>query len=241
MEKTALVTGSARRIGRSIVCDLHRRGWRVIVHCHRSEAEAVALCDELNAVREGSADTWCFGFVAGANYQGACADLIKKYPRIDALIHNAAVYYPTITGQCTTAQWDDVMESNLKSVFFLSQGLHPALQKAKGCVVHISDRVAVQHARKDYMLYELSKASLNDMAKRLAKAYAPEVRVHTVALGPTVLPEGVQLPAMQQAGRLTCNALQKSVRMTDIHEAILYLLDSAKHSTGQVLYVDGDV
>ncbi len=238
----ALITGSALRVGAVIADTLHARGWTVLIHYRRSEAEACALADRLNAHRPASAQA----VQADLNRPEAPEHLAAKVlaltgGRLDGLVNNASSFYPTPVGTATLAHWDDLFASNARAPYFLSQSLAPALRAARGGIVSIVD-IHAERPFRDHPVYCMAKAALAMMTKALAKDLAPEVRVNGVSPGailwpdpdsPSAIPDAVQTQILDgiPLGRL--GAPQ------DIAGAVAFLLADAPYISGQILAVDG--
>ena len=138
-EKVVLVTGSAQRVGAAIIKNLHARGWRVIIHYRHSEQAALKLAENLNRQRPDSAFTLKADLQQHAHIQQLAEHALQLTGRMDALVNNASTFYPTAIGSATLADWDDLMISNARAPFFLSQALTPALTESRGCIVNIVD------------------------------------------------------------------------------------------------------
>jgi len=241
--QVALVTGSAKRLGREIILTLHQAGFRVIVHCRHSTAEAVKLCQQLNQQRPASA---CW-LSADLTDEHALSKFAAKVPdcfgRLDVLVNNASSFYPTPVGTATLAQWEDLFGSNAKAPFFLTQALMPRLSEQKGCVINLvdihADKPLAQHP-----VYCMAKAALVMMTKSLARELAPTIRVNGIAPGAILWPEQQPTTAMptlteqDKAGILAQIPLGQLGQPTDIAQTVLFLATSP-YITGQILAVDG--
>src|SRR3990167_5217336 len=147
--KVALVTGAARRVGAAISRVLHAAEMNIVLHYHASKVEALALCEQLNQVRSGSAVA--VSAVLGTADNGV--RLIKQaeaaWGRLDVLVNNASQFYRTESGQVTEAVWDHLLASNLKAPFFLAQAAAPLLALHQGCIVNMTD-IHAEHPLRDY-------------------------------------------------------------------------------------------
>lgn len=238
MQEVALVTGAGRRIGAVIARELHANGFCVVLHCNISRDEASVLAAELNSQRSNSA------LVAQANLLeiNACHNLInqalKHWGRLDVLVNNAARFYRTKTGETTEAAWDDLINSNLRAPFFLSQAAAPHLAEHQGCIVNIAD-VHGERPMRDYAVYCISKAGILMLTQSLAKEFAPHVRVNAVSPGPTVLPEGSnEISAEIKQKIISRTAMRRMGNAAEIAKAVLFFVNS-DYVTGQELAVDG--
>lgn len=235
MNKVALVTGGARRIGAAIVRALHDDGMDVVVHCHRSRSQADALAAELNATRPDSARVIAADLGDDAALQ-ALADRIHDLGGLDLLVNNASTFYPTPVGEVSAEQWDDLVGTNMRAPFFLAQALAPTLRARHGSIVNIID-IHAQRPMKGHAVYCAAKAGLAMLTRALARELGPEVRVNGVAPGAVLWPEA-DMSASVQATIVDATALKRAGRPEDIAGAVSYLA-SAPYVTGQIIAVDG--
>lgn len=234
-----LVTGAAQRIGKIISCTLHAAGYNVVVHYHRSHAAAQSLCAELNALRQQSA--CCLSADLGDLHavEQLAQQALLAWQRVDALVNNASTFYPTPVGTATSGQWDDLMGSNARAPFFLTQALAPALTRQQGAVVNIAD-IYADRPLAQHTVYCMAKAANAMLTKSLARELAPHVRVNGIAPGAILWPEqdGV-LEAAAEAHRLKKVPLARTGTPADIASTVLFLLRDAPYLTGQIIAVDG--
>ena len=234
--RVALVTGAARRIGAVIARRLHAAGYDVALHARRSRAELHARIAELEQTRASST----LALEADLDRVDVLPDLasaaVERFGRLDALINNAAAFYPTPIGTATPAQWDDLFGANARAPFFLAQAAAPHLAASKGAIVNIVDIYAEQPLA-DHSIYSMSKAALAAMTKALARDLAPNVRVNGVAPGAILWPDAGKSEATQQA-LIERTALKRTGSPDDIAGAVLWLLD-ASFVTGEIVRVDG--
>jgi len=235
--KVALITGAAQRIGAAIATELHRRGYRVIIHYHHSAAAAQQLAADLNAVRADSARCINGNLQHQLEAEVLATAALSQWGRLDALINNASSFYPTPLGSATEADWDALIGSNMKGPFFLAQALAPMLDKHSGCIVNIVDIFAVQPLA-DHPLYCMAKAGLAMMTKSLAGDLAPRVRVNGVAPGAILWPEPAP-SASQKQTMLDDIPLQTLGSAADIANTVAFLVADAPYISGQILAVDG--
>jgi pteridine reductase len=235
--KTALVTGSARRIGACIARTLHGRGCDLVLHYHGSADQAVKLAKELNAVRSGSATTVQADLADGAAIERLAEGVRSRVSRLDLLVNNASRFFPTAVGETSRAQWDALLESNLAGPYFLTQALLPQIRAARGSVVNILDVYATRPLR-GHVVYCMAKAGLQMMTLALAKELGPEVRVNGVAPGAILWPEN-EMPETERRKILEKVVLGTAGAPEDIASAVTYLGLDAPYVTGQVLAVDG--
>jgi pteridine reductase len=233
----ALVTGGARRIGAEIVRHLHAAGATVAIHCHRSRDEAESLAAELNAQRAGSAAV----LVADLLQTQSLAPLVQAattaFGGLHLLINNASSFYPTPFADVTTAQWVDLVGTNLQAPLFLAQAAAPELRRTQGLIVNIVD-IHGMRPLPDYIVYSTAKAGLIHLTRALARELAPQVRVNAIAPGPVLWPEA-GLDAAQQQEIVSRTLLQRAGSPADIARAVRFFATDAPYVTGQILAVDG--
>ena len=234
-----LVTGAARRIGASIARTLHAAGANVVLHCHRSRAEAEQLREELNARRVGSCAVVQADLLELAGLPALVEQSVQAFGRLDALVNNASSFYPTPFGGIGEGEWDDLVGSNLRAPLFLSQAAAPWLREARGAIVNLVD-IHAERPLKDFVVYSVAKAGLAGLTRALALELGPEVRVNGVAPGAIVWPDGDQHFAPAEKGRITEQTPLKRIGSPeDVAGAVKYLLFDAPFVTGQILAVDG--
>ena len=236
-QPVVLITGAARRIGAVTARLFHEAGYRVVIHYNRSAAAADKLCEQLNRERTDS----CLLVQADLNNAADLdniTDLITSLGRLDVLINNASSFYPTPLEGCSEDQWNDLINSNLKGPFFLSQKLAPLLVKNQGTIVNISDMHARQ-ALSDHPIYTVAKAGNIAMTKSLALDLAPDVRVNSVAPGAILWPEHEEDDIDKQDSVLSKVPMGRLGTELDIAQTAFFLAVNATYVTGQTIAVDG--
>jgi len=232
--KTALISGGAARIGAQIVRTLHKNGYKVIIHCKRSKEIAQKLCNELNSMRNDSAQI----VVADLEDNKAIKKLTQTIKSLDLLVNNASVFYPTLTENSTIEDWDKIININLRAPFFLAMGLSKVLAANQGSIVNIID-IYSERPLKNYSIYNISKAGLKMLTKTLAKEFAPNIRVNGISPGSILWPQDdFQLSKKEKLMMLNRIALKRQGSPNDIAEAVLFLTNS-KYITGEVINIDG--
>ncbi|MZR63594.1 pteridine reductase [Alcanivorax sp. DP30] len=235
MESVALVTGSARRIGATIVRTLHASGMRVIIHYRGSQTEAETLAAELNQARPESAALLQADLDDPDAVRALASAAMAAFGRLDLLVNNASSFYPTPVESATDDDWTRLIHSNLRAPFILSQSLAPALREQQGCIINIVD-VYAEKPLSQHTLYCMAKAGLAMMTKSLARELGPDIRVNGVSPGPILWPESGQ---MNQDAITDATALKRCGRPEDIADAVQWLAQDAGFVTGQILAVDG--
>ncbi|HIM57933.1 MAG TPA: pteridine reductase [Gammaproteobacteria bacterium] len=232
--KTALITGGAQRIGAQIAQTLHNDGYNIIIHYRHSKQAAETLAQELNTQRNNSATT----IQAELSNLDDIKALSQSIERLDVLVNNASVFYPTPVKEATPDTWYTIMNTNLMAPFFLSQSLTNVLNKTSGCIINLVD-IHAQRPLKNHAIYNISKAGIAMMTKTLAKELAPNIRVCGVSPGSIIWPENeAELTDAQKNKMLNKIALGKQGSALDIANTVLFLANSS-YITGQIISVDG--
>jgi 3-oxoacyl-[acyl-carrier protein] reductase len=221
-----LVTGGARRIGRSIALRLADEGARVIVHYHESEDEARKL---------GLAGTVRANLESVAEIRRMFEEVGERFGRLDGLVNNAGRFTRMDPLEIEEADWDFIHSVNLKSVFFCCQaGAKLMLKGDGGHIVNLSSLGALrpwaEHAH-----YCASKAGVVMLTRALAKAWAPKIAVNTVA--PGVIPFDKVDERIERF--IAATPAGRAGRGDEVAEAVLFFLKSTAFITGQLVAVDG--
>jgi pteridine reductase len=232
--QVALVTGAGRRIGRAIAMRLAADGARTVVHYRDSQAEAQAVVAEI--VR-GGGEAVCLQ--AELRHIAEIDVLFKQveqsFGRLDILINNAGVFSSTPVGQTREAQWDAILDANLKAQFFCAQAAAPLLaQTGRGRIINFASLGGLLGWPK-YTAYSVSKAGVIMLTRCLARALAPAVTVNAIAPGTISFPDDA--PDLAELG-IQKAPLRRTGTAEDITNAVSYLI-GASFVTGQVLVVDG--
>lgn len=225
-----LVTGSAKRIGRDIALELHRRGFRVAVHYNTSRDEARKVADECGGAPMFQAD---LGNV------GAIKDLFQEvsdtFGPLDCLVNNAARFTEFDPLDITEADWDYIHDTNLKAVFFCCQQAAGQMnQLGRGRIVNISSLGGLRPWA-EHVHYCASKAGVVMLTQALAKAFAPKITVNSVA--PGVIPFGEADERIEHIIRAT--PMKRAGTGQEIAQAVAFFLTAPDFITGQILAVDG--
>ncbi len=235
-EKVALVTGSAKRIGRAVANALADRGVHQAIHYRTSKTEADEAV-ELFRVLGVEAESFQADLSQVKEVEALASEVLKRFGRLDILVNNASVFFPSPLGEVTDHQWDTLINTNLKGPFFLAQKVGLAMKAAVGgTIINIGDWAA-ERPYAGYLPYCISKAGVVAMTKGLAKALAPEVRVNCINPGPVMLPEDLSEAEKEEVMRKI--PLQRTGSPADIANAVVFLCEGTDFMTGAVITVDG--
>lgn len=233
----ALVTGSGRRIGAAIAGCLHEAGASIAVHYLKSSGPADELAAALNRSRSGSAIAIGADLRSTTEVTGLVEQVVARAGRLDILVNNASSFYPTKFGSVTEADWDDLVNSNLKAPLFLSQAALPHLRASRGTIVNMID-IHARRPLRHHHVYGAAKAGLAMLTRSLARDLAPEIRVNGVAPGAILWPDDGMTDSVKQS-IVRKIPLARAGEPDDVARAVLFLVRDAPYITGQIIAVDG--
>ena len=236
--KVVLITGGARRIGAAVARRVHAAGARLMLHYRSAEQDAQALQRELNTTRPDSVALVQADLLDIAGLPALVKNTLARFERLDALVNNASSFYPTVLGEITGKDWDDLVGTNLKAPLFLSQAAGPALKKTGGCIINIID-IHADRPLRNYMVYSVAKAGLAGLTRSLARELGPEVRVNGVSPGPVMWPEDGAFDEVMRQRIVSQTVLRRTGEPDDVARAVYYLIAEAPYVTGQIIAVDG--
>jgi NAD(P)-dependent dehydrogenase (short-subunit alcohol dehydrogenase family) len=230
--RVALVTGAAKRIGRSIALRLAKEGADVVVNYATSKAEAEELTNEIQSLgRRAIALQADVSRRADVHRMFAAVD--KEFGRLDILINNAGMFFEAKFEELTDEQWDRIMNANLKSQFLCAQAAAPVMKRqGRGRIINLSSLGGIL-PWPAYTHYCVSKAGVIMLTRCLARALAPEILVNSVAPGTIQFPG--EPPDQDYIKRVP---LHRTGTGDDIADAVMYFA-TADFITGQVIAVDG--
>ena len=230
--QVALVTGGAKRIGKSLSLRLADEGVDVVVNYRHSRGEAESLAEEIRA--KGLRAAAIQADVSQSQDVKSLFDAIEReFGRLDILVNNAGDFFPAKFEDLTEQQWDSVMNVNLKSQFLCAQAAARLIKRGgKGSIVNISSLGGLL-PWPAYTHYCVSKAGVIMLTRCLARALAPEIRVNSVA------PGTIQFPGEPPDGEYIQRVpLHRTGTGSEIADAVAYFV-KADFVTGQVIAVDG--
>lgn len=235
--KTILITGAAHRIGAHMAKTLHQQGANIVLHYRNSKDTAESLQYDLNNQRPDSVFLVQGDLLDTATVGHIIEQTLQQAGHLDVLINNASSFYPTPIGSVTEQQWDDLVSTNMKAPFFLSQAAAPHLKQQHGCIINIVD-IHAERPLRQHPVYSMAKAGLVMMTRALACELGPEVRVNAIAPGAILWPD----TDMDDATRekiISRTFLKRKGDPHDIAKTALFLIKDATYMSGQVLTVDG--
>jgi NAD(P)-dependent dehydrogenase (short-subunit alcohol dehydrogenase family) len=233
--KIALITGSAKRIGRAAAIELARRGARIAVHYRSSEHQAR---ETLQSIRQAGSDGVIFqaDLIDMQAIDRMFKEIQEKLGGLDILVNSASVFNTGTAEDATPEHWNSQMEANARAPFFIAQNAaRLMLARGQGKIVNIVD-VAGEIIWPGYFAYSVSKAALIAVNRGLAKAYAPSIQVNGIAPGPVLFPE--HYTDEQKKSAIDRTLLKRAGSPIDVVNAIVFFIEN-DYITGEVIHVDG--
>jgi len=229
-QRTVLVTGAAKRIGRAIALRLAAEGYRVAIHYHESGNEA-----RQTAAACGDAPIFQADLASVAEIRRMFGEVRQRLGPLFGLVNNAARFTRFDPLEITESDWDFIHNINLKATFFCCQeGARQMRQRGEGRIVNISSLGGIRPWA-DHAHYCASKAGVIMLTRALAKAWAPEITVNSVAPGVILASEQdnrrQEMIAATPAGRAGTSE--------EVASAVVYFLQATNFITGQSIAVDG--
>ena len=232
--KVALVTGAAKRIGRSVALRLASEGADVIVNYRGSKAKAEEVVAQISATGRRAMGIRA-DVAKRTDVLALFATVEKEFGRLDILVNNAGMFFPAKFEELTEEQWDTILDANLKSQFLCSQTAAPMLRcSGQGRIINFASLGGLL-AWPAYTHYCVSKAGVIMLTRCLARALAPEISVNAVAPGTISFPGDAPEIAEDFIRRAP---LRRTGDPGDIDDAVMFLVQ-APFITGQVIVVDG--
>ena len=239
--KKVLITGATRGIGRAMAELFAAEGADIAFAYLNSVEKAEAMEKEL-----ASKGIKAKGYrMDVASFEGAAQmvdEVMKEFGRIDILVNNAGITRDGLLLRMNEQQWDEVIDTNLKSAFNFIKACTPVMMRQKsGCILSVSSVVGL-HGNAGQVNYSASKAGLIGMTKSVAKEMASRgIRANVIAPG-FVLTEMTtgKIPEDKLAEWCKSIPMQRGAQVEEIAKAALFLVsDQSSYITGQVLQVDG--
>jgi NAD(P)-dependent dehydrogenase (short-subunit alcohol dehydrogenase family) len=234
MNKTALITGAARRVGKAMALHLASQGWNIAIHYNTSELEARQFCDELMGTYPNQQfELFRADLNLPEEVELLIPQVIQKMKSLDLLINNASVFEPAKLGETTTGFLDRQMNVNFKAPFILLRDFAQLLKS--GVIVNFVDTRIVNN-QSNFAAYSISKKALWELTKMAALEFGPGIRVNAIAPGLTLPPEEKGEDYLLKLAEKI--AMKRPGGLDPILKSLDYILDN-DYLTGQLLFCDG--
>lgn len=238
MNKVVIVTGGARGIGKAFVLALAEDGYKVVLNYNKSEKEAIEIKELLTGKGQ-------FVEIHKANVskkeevEGLVNFTIQKFGKVDVLINNAGIYNFNLIQDIEEAEWDKIINTNLKSVFLCSQAvIKDMLKRKSGLIINISSIDGEKGAAGE-VHYCASKAGIDGITKALARELGPSnIRVNSIAPGAIKTDINKDITDDDWKVVIEETPLRKLGKPEDIAKCVKWLIED-DFVTGQVISVNG--
>ena len=236
--KNALVTGASGGIGLAVAKELARRGWRVALHYHANEAAAKSL-EEAICREGGFARAYPADLTQEAQVEALFGAVERDLGFVEGLVNSAGVAWKGLFTDMTLADWRQVLDADLTSVFLCCRrALPPMIRRKRGSIVNVSSMWGQVGASCE-AAYSAAKAGVIGLTKALAQEEGPSgIRVNCLAPGVIDTPMNGDLSPEDVAALREETPLGRTGTPREAGEAIAYLLE-AEFLTGQVLGLNG--
>jgi pteridine reductase len=231
--RVALVTGSAKRLGRAVAVRLAEEGADVVVHHRSSSAEAHEVVAEIQKMGRNSC-ALSADLNNIAELKRLFEETAERFGRLDILVNCAANFLRAEFGTTTEQVWDASLDTNLKASFFCAQAAAPLLKGTHGVIINFADIGGIL-AWSGYIPHCVSKAGVIMLTRCLAKELAPEIRVNAIAPGTITMLDD---PPEWEVDYIKLAPLRRSGTSGDVADAVCFLIGSS-FITGQILILDG--
>lgn len=231
--RTALVTGAARRIGRTLALALAEAGADIVITWRESEQDARQTVKDIQSLGVNAiavqADVRSESFV-----QAAVDAALARFGHLDLLVNNAGRFETAELSRITVDQWDAMFETNTRGPFLMAKAAFPHLKTAQGRIINIGS-LGGQHPWATHAHYCTSKAALHMLTQTMAKAFAPEISVNCVA--PGMIVNGEVSDGYEHFEQKT--PMRRNGTPQDVAAAVMFFATGPHFITGQILSVDG--
>lgn len=233
--KTVLITGAARRVGKALAKRFALEGWNVVIHYNSSRDKALAFSTKLRQLFPKQIFP-----IIGADLSSGEETIIDLFDnlskldinKLDALINNASNFYPGSLKETDTSLLHNSFKVNFEAPFFLMR--HFYLLYGYGSILNLLDTRIVDN-ESSHGAYSLSKKALMNVTSMAALEWAPSVRVNGLAPGPVLPPPGKDEVHLEKV--IASTPLQKVVELDNLVESA-YFLTTNDAITGQIIFCD---
>lgn len=234
MDKTALITGAAKRIGKAIAAHLASQGWNIAIHYNTSDKEAKMFCDELSSRYPGQRfRIFAANLSELSEVEKLIPDTLTNFEKIDLLINNASAFEPASIADSSVEFLEKQMKINFMAPFILCRDFSKYAKS--GNIVNFVDTRIVKN-QSNFAVYSLSKKALWNLTKMAATEFGPAIRVNAIAPGLTLPPgDKDESYLWKLADKIP---MKRPGGVDPIIKSLDYILEN-EYLTGQILYCDG--
>lgn len=238
MNKVVIITGSSRGIGREIAKELAKKGYTIIANYNKSEKQILELKKELEKEKI-YIDIYKADISKRDEAKSLAEYTIKKYGKIDILINNAGISQFKEFTQITDEDWNNIINNNLNSVFYMTQEVcKNMIHNKKGCIINMSSIWGIVGSSCE-VHYSVSKAGIDAMTKSLAKELGPSnIRVNSIAPGIIDTEMNKNLSKDEIKNIKEEIPLERIGNTKDIERCVEWLIED-EYTTGQIISING--
>lgn len=231
--KSILITGAARRLGKAISIAAAQQGANIILHYHTSEKDVE---DTAELIRGLGRKAWTVqSDLSDLSSVQRIFDTVLSFTSVSCLINNASIFKNVRFIDTSLQDWEEHMLVNLTAPFLLTQQFASTYNLVEtGKVVNMLDWRALRPGR-DHFPYTISKAGLAALTRSSALALAPRICVNAVALGAILPPENEP----ENEAVLKFVPLKRWATLEELTRTVLFLLDGPDYITGEIIHLDG--
>ena len=239
-QKTVLITGASRGIGRAISLTFAHAGYHVFINCRHSVMELQKVQEEILSIPGASCDL-LIGDV------GNSEDVNKMFKKIystcdtlDVLVNNAGISHIGLLSEMSDKEWNRLMQTNLSSVFYCCRAAIPKMvSKKRGKMINISSMWGTSGASCE-AAYSATKAGIHGLTKSLAKELAPSnIQVNALACGVIETDMNKQLSPEERLSLEIEIPAGRFGTPQEVADVVIQLADAPAYLTGQIIGVDG--
>ena len=240
--ETVLITGSSKRVGRSIAIKLAEEGFNIAIHYNNSSKESHSLQKELKKYNV-KVKTFKLDLQKTDRIKFFFRNVLNYFGEISILINNASTFEFDSIKNATIKSYDKHLDVNLKAPFFLSKYFVEARGKKKGNIINILDQ-RVMNTTPYFTSYTISKSALLTLTRSLALSLAPKIRVNAIA--PSLVNTPLASKFLNNDTKLEKanerHPLGRIGSAKEIAQATAFLLgEESSWMTGRVLQLDGGI
>lgn len=240
MRKCILITGASRGIGRSIALHFAKNNYHVFLNCRKSIDELEDVRMQIDSMKTGSCEI-VMGDAGNPKDVRRIFDKIRgTYGRLDVLVNNAGISHIGLLSDMCDEEWDNVIRTNLSSVFYCCRAAIPAMVSEKrGRIINVSSMWGVSGASCE-AAYSASKSGVNGLTRALAKELAPSnIQVNALAPGVIDTVMNGQLNEEERQNLAYEIPMGRFGSPDEVAKVIWDLANAPEYLTGQIIGIDG--
>ncbi len=240
MRKCILITGASRGIGRSIALHFAKNNYHVFLNCRQSIDELEDVRMQIDSMKTGSCEI-VMGDAGNPKDVRRIFDKIRgTYGRLDVLVNNAGISHIGLLSDMSDEEWDNVIRTNLSSVFYCCRAAIPAMVSEKrGRIINVSSMWGVSGASCE-AAYSASKSGVNGLTRALAKELAPSnIQVNALAPGVIDTVMNGQLNEEERQNLAYEIPMGRFGSPDEVAKVIWDLANAPEYLTGQIIGIDG--